>query len=66
MTNLILVDEQYDRSLVDLEDHDQVTFFQKDENGRDHIVILSHSMVMQLLPDLIQWSRLSQPTPTSP
>lgn len=64
---LKLSDESFDETRIMWHSPESILIIQKDEfDGRPHVVVLSKAMVMEMLPHLIEWSRLSQPTPTSP
>lgn len=49
-------DPDYDETTVDFSDRDQVVLRQVDEAGNTHIVILSHRMISQVMPQFILWN----------
>lgn len=61
-----LVDDQYDETHVDCSDPEAFTFTQVDDEGRQHVVILSTQMMAQLSPYLNRWINLKAPTMFAP
>lgn len=57
--SLPLIDPEFDHTVVDFSEDAMLTVTQVDEAGRTHVLMLSASMVRQLMPSLIRWNALN-------